>query len=78
MAYYLARNLSSSFLFEDLPTKRYSYASTGLGKTVGLMEVEASRFQDDRHTKVVRLPALWRLSRPQGHCGRKDEANEKS
>jgi len=58
MPYYLARKLPSSFLPKDQPTKWYSYASTGLDKPLGLLKVEASRFQDDRRKKVVRLSAL--------------------
>jgi hypothetical protein len=31
---------------------------TGLGRPLGLQEVEAPRFLDNRHMKVVRLSAL--------------------
>jgi len=33
-------------------------AITGLDRSLGFQEVEAPRFQDNRHMKVVRLPAL--------------------
>ena len=55
MAYYLARNLSSSFLSKDQRTERYSYASTGQDRALGLLEVEAYRFQNNRYMKVVSL-----------------------
>jgi len=35
--------------------KRQSNPCTGLGRFSGLEEAEAPRFQDNRHTKVVRL-----------------------
>jgi hypothetical protein len=31
---------------------------TGLDRPIGFQEVEAPRFQDNRHMKAVRLPAL--------------------
>ena len=34
-----------------------SNPNTGLGRTRGFQEFEASRFQENRHTKVVRLSA---------------------
>jgi hypothetical protein len=38
--------------------KSKSNPITGLDKPRGFQEVEAPRFQDNRHTKVVRLSAL--------------------
>jgi len=38
--------------------KRYSNPITGLDRPWGFQEVEAPRFQDNRHVKVVRLSAL--------------------
>jgi hypothetical protein len=37
---------------------RYSNPITGLDRPLGFQEVEASRFLDNRHMKVVRLSAL--------------------
>ena len=39
-------------------TKRQSNPITGLDRSWGFQEVEAPRFQDNRHMKVVRLSAL--------------------
>ena len=63
--------------------KQSSNPITGLDRPVGFQEVDASRFQDSQHMKVVRLSDLRtgrlihqeipgthfcsRLSRPQGH-----------
>jgi hypothetical protein len=38
--------------------RRKSNPTTGLDRTWGFQRVEASRFQDNRHMKVVRLSAL--------------------
>jgi len=38
--------------------KRYSNPTTGLDKPWGFQEVEAPRFHDNRHIKVVKLSAL--------------------
>ena len=38
--------------------RRYSNPSTGLERPWGFQEVEAPRFHDNRHMKVVRLSAL--------------------
>jgi hypothetical protein len=35
-----------------------SYPITGLDRSLGIQEVVAPRFQDNRHMKVVRLTAL--------------------
>jgi len=40
------------------PLPRYSNPITGLDRPCGFQEVEAPRFQDTRHMKVVRLSAL--------------------
>jgi hypothetical protein len=39
-------------------SKRCSNPITGLDRPIGFQEVEAPRFQDTRHIKVVRLSAL--------------------
>jgi hypothetical protein len=38
--------------------KRYSNPTTGLDRPLGFQEVEATRFIDNRHMKVVKLSAL--------------------
>jgi len=38
--------------------KRQSIPITGLDRPLGIQEVEAPRFHDSRHMKVVRLSAL--------------------
>jgi hypothetical protein len=38
--------------------KRYSYPVTGLDRPTGYQEVEAPRFEDNRHMKVAGLSAL--------------------
>jgi hypothetical protein len=38
--------------------QRYSNPITGLDRPLGFLEVEAPRFLDNQHMKVVRLPAL--------------------
>jgi hypothetical protein len=64
-----------------LDSKRYSNPITGLDRSLGFPEVEAARFQDSQHMKVIRLSALCtgylyspgnipgipRLSQPKGH-----------
>ena len=59
---------------------------TGLDRPGGFQEVEAPRFQDNQHMKVVRLSALrtdWYSllleaeSTPGLSCGRNDYVNEK-
>jgi hypothetical protein len=37
---------------------KVKWSHTGLGRPLGLQEVEAPRFLDNRHMKVVRLSAL--------------------
>jgi hypothetical protein len=39
-------------------SKRYSNPITDLDRPLGFQEVEAPRFQNNRHMKVVRLSAL--------------------
>jgi hypothetical protein len=38
-----------------LPVQKKSNPITGLERPIGFQEVEATRYQDDRHMKVVRL-----------------------
>jgi len=46
-------------VFENkVKVKRYSNPITGLDRTFGFQEVEAPRFQDNRHMKVGRLSAV--------------------
>ena len=44
--------------YKEAHCKRYSNPITGLNRPWGFQEVEALRFQDSQHMKVVRLPAL--------------------
>jgi len=46
------------FLSHNKVTQRYNNSITGLDKSWGLQKVQISRFQDNRHMKVVRLSAL--------------------
>jgi hypothetical protein len=41
-----------------LAIKRQSNPITGLDRPLGFQEVEAPRFQDNRHMQVVRLSAI--------------------
>ena len=50
----ISTNLESSWRVKNLK----SNPITGLGRPCGFQEVEAPRFQDSRHIKVVRLSAL--------------------
>jgi len=43
--------------FPDIK-QRYSNPITGLDRPLGFQKVEASRFQDNKHMKVVKLSAL--------------------
>jgi hypothetical protein len=40
------------------PQEEDSFAATGLGRPLGLQEVEAPEFLDNRHMTIVRLSAL--------------------
>jgi hypothetical protein len=46
------------FSFLECKKKRYSNPITNLDRPLGFQEVEAHRFLDNRHMKVVRLSAL--------------------
>jgi hypothetical protein len=70
-------------VLENKPHYCKSNPITGLDRPIGFEEVEAAKFQENRHINVVRLSALrtdrlnpqeipsthccYRLSRPQGH-----------
>jgi hypothetical protein len=50
---------SKIFLIDALKVKvKVNNPITGLYSPIGFQEVEAPRFQDNRHMKVVRLSAL--------------------
>ena len=51
----LATLIKFSFIEKN---KKKSYPITGLNRPWGFQEVEAPRFQDNRHMKVVRLSAI--------------------
>jgi hypothetical protein len=46
------------FVFKGLKVKRQSNPITGLDRPLEFQEVEAPRFLDNRHMKVVRLSAI--------------------
>jgi hypothetical protein len=43
---------------KEVKVKMYSNPITGLDRPINLEKVQAPRFQDNRHMKVVRLSAL--------------------
>ena len=51
-------NVEKSCRVIRVPVKRKAIPITGLDRSWGFHEVEAPRFQDNRHMKVVRLSAL--------------------
>jgi hypothetical protein len=57
--------------YRRIPNKKVKQSITGLDRPLVFKEVEAPRFQDSRHMKVVRLSALrtGRLYTPEDIAG---------